>query len=160
MKCLDRVTIQEYIDNEMDDLQSEQVRSHLSECEKCRELYTTALDDKRRIESLLSQIDDKEESIKIPEFNHEIKRRSLSKAIGASLFLKIAAGTAIILGLFWLIYSTYLSPEQPELSEADLVALELLRDIGPNKAWHNTHTVFVITNEKGEVIQSYLSNSN
>jgi hypothetical protein len=35
--------------------------------------------------------------------------------------------------------------------------LELFGNTEPNKAWHNGQMVFVIVDENGEVIQSFLS---
>jgi len=159
MNCLDRIKIQKYMDNELYDLQSEQVRSHLSECEKCQVLYAAALTDKKWIESFLSQIQDNDEPISIPEFNLSIIRRPFTVRSRVSVILKIAAGIAIIIGIFWII-NTRISHKQPQLSEADLVVLELLGDTEPNKAWHDTQTVFIITNDKGEVIHSFISNEN
>lgn len=147
------------MDNELDALLLEQIKSHLSECKKCQELYIAASDDKKRIESFLSQMQDSEEPISIPEFSLNIKRKPFTRKSRVSLMLKIAAGIVIIIGLFWLI-NTRVSHEQPELSEVDLVVLELMGDTEPNKAWHDTQIVFVITDEKGNVIHSFISNEN
>lgn len=159
MNCIDRDTIQEYIDHELDEIKAEQVRIHLSECETCRDLYVSAIDDKKKVISLLSQLQDQEEAIAIPEFNLHTQNRIILKRLRSSALLKIAAGIAVIIGLSWLIYF-YTRPAQPAVSEADLLALELLRDIEPNKAWHDNQMVFIITNDKGEVIQSFLSGEN
>ena len=160
MNCLDRVTIQEYIDKELDDTQIRKIESHLHECEVCSKLYEEANSDISEINEFISLLDGVEDSNTVPGFSFsERKKKSIYSRVTSSLPLKVAAGIALLIGLFF-IMRTNQSPPNLASEDADLLILELIGNTDPNKAWHNSEMAIVMVNEKGEVIQSFLSDEN
>ena len=160
MNCLDRVSIQEYIDKELDTAQMRKIESHLHDCENCSQLFEDANSDKTEINDFISQFDGVEDSNTIPEFSYNgRKKKSVYSRVTSSLPLKVAASIALLIGLFFILRT---NPPPPNLASeyADLLILELIGNTDPNKAWHNSEMVIVMVNEKGEVIQSFLSTEN
>jgi anti-sigma factor RsiW len=157
MNCLDRVGIQRFIDSEVDDLRRDTIESHLQQCSKCKELYETAVQDKRIINEFVSQTYSEDEIIAVPKFDLKLqKKKSAIYRVASSLSFKVAASVAFLIGLF-LILRSNVSPPVVASEDADLIMLELFGNTEPNKAWHNGQMVFVIVDENGEVIQSFLS---
>lgn len=158
MNCLDRITIQEYIDKELGVAQIRKIESHLQECDNCKELYEEAIGDKVKVNEFLSQLNGNEESIAIPEYDINIARnKTFSNKKTTSRLIMVAASIALLIGLFF-IPRTHLSSPNLAFEDADLLLLEMIGDTEPNKSWHNSQMVIVITNEEGEVIQSFISN--
>ena len=157
MNCLDRVDIQKFIDSEVDVFRRDTLESHLQQCSKCKELYEAAIQDKRMINEFVSQTYWEDEIIAIPKFDMKLqKKKSSIYRIASSLSFKVAASIAFLIGLFFII-RTNVSPPVVASEDADLLLLELYGNTEPNKAWHNGQMVFVIVDENGEVIQSFLS---
>jgi hypothetical protein len=73
------------------------------------------------------------------------------------LLWKVAAGIALLIGLFWIIQSRP-SSQEISMDQAELLLLELMGDVEPNKAWHNGQMGIIILDEKGNVLQSFISN--
>ena len=157
MNCLDRITIQEYIDKELDAAQIRKIEAHLQECDNCKEIYEEAIGDKAKVNEFLSQLNGNEESIAIPEYDINIVRNKtfLNKKTTSRLIL-VAASIALLIGLFFILRTNLSSPNLA-FEDADLLLLEMIGDTEPNKSWHNSQMVIVITNEEGEVIQSFIS---
>lgn len=157
MNCLDRVTIQEYIDKELNAAQIRKIESHLQECAVCNQLYKQANRDKREVNEFISQLNRDEDSNAIPEFNFysRKKKSSFYRAI-SSLSFKMAASIALLIGLFFVIRTNVSSPGVASENE-DLSMLELYGNTEPNKAWHSGQMVVIILDENGDVIQSFLS---
>jgi len=160
MNCLDRVTIQEYIDKELDSAQVLKIDSHLQGCNICREIFEEAKNSKIEVNEFLSQINVVEDSNTIPEFSYYgRKKKSIYSRVTSSLPLKVAASIALLIGLFFIL-RTNLPSSSLASEDADLLFLELIGNTDPNKAWHNSQMVIILTNEDGEVIQSFLSTEN
>jgi predicted anti-sigma-YlaC factor YlaD len=157
MNCLDRVTIQEYIDKELDAVQMRKIESHLRECDLCSHLYREANIDKSEVNQFISPLYRDEDDHTIPnfDFNHR-RKRSFLYSITSSLPLKVAAGIAFLIGLFF-IMRTNVPTHDVASEDADLLILELIGNTEPNKAWHHGQMVIVLVDENGEVIQSFLS---
>jgi len=157
MNCLDRVDIQQHIDGEVDVLRGDVIESHLQQCKRCKELYETAIQDKRIINEFISQTYSENEIITVPEFEIKLQtKKSFFYRVASSLPLKVAASIAFLIGLFFIIRLNV--PSRNVASEdADLIIMELFGNTEPNKAWHNGQMVIVLVNENGEVIQSFLS---
>jgi len=154
MSCLDRVTLQEYLDHEMNKKEALRVHAHLRECEVCVNLFEELKSDRDQAMEFLSQEVKNKDSIAIPDpaFNMR-KDKGLYQRMWTSKLLKAAAGIALVLGIF-LIYQYRAVPGSPDLGEAELLYLELIGNADPNTAWHNGQTLIVLTNEKGEIIHS------
>lgn len=160
MNCLNRISIQEYIDKELDLSQIKEIDAHLQECKVCSLLLEDANSDIGEIKDFLSQLDGDEDSITVPEFiPNDQKKRSIYSRVISSLPLKLAAGIALLLGLFFILRTNVSSPKLAS-EDADLLLLELLGNTDPNEAWHTGEMAIILVNEKGEVIESYLSSEN
>jgi len=160
MNCFDRVSIQEYIDKELDTAQMRKIESHLHDCEICSQLYEEANSDKTEIIDFISQLDGVEDSNTIPGFRYNSqKKKSIYHTVISSLPLKVAAGIALLIGLFFIL-RTNLPSSSYASEDADLLLLELIGNTDPNNSWHNSQMAIVITNEEGEVIQSFLTSEN
>lgn len=160
MNCLDRVDIQKYIDSEVDVLRRDMIESHLQQCKSCKELYETAIHDKTMINELITQTYAENETIVLPEFDIKLnKKKSSLLKVTSSLPFKVAASIAFLIGLF-VIIRTNVSHTNVVSENADLLVLELIGNTDPNTAWHSSQMVIILTNEDGEVIQSFLSTEN
>jgi len=160
MNCLNRLTIQEYIDKELDATQIKKIESHLHECEVCSQLCEEANSDKSEINDFISQLDGVEDSNTVPDFSYNRRRKkSNNYRVNSSLPFIVAASIALLIGLFFILRT---NPSSPNLAseDADLLILELVGNTDPNKAWHNSEMLIVMVNEKGEVIQSFQSGDN
>lgn len=157
MNCLDRITIQMYLDSELPDVQSAEIRLHLKKCETCKKLLEDAREGRSGIRAFLSILQEEESSFSIPSSDPEIKRIGFRKRNPVSLLWKVAAGIALLIGLFWIIQSR---PSSQDLTpdQADLLLLELMGDVEPNTAWHNGQLGIIILDEKGDILQSFISN--
>ena len=156
MNCLDRITIQMYMDSELPADRSAEIQSHLEECEKCKDFLEDSRVSRSEVHSFLSTLNEGESSISTPPFDPDIKRKRFRERNPISLLWKVAAGIALLIGLFWIIQSR---PSSQELTsdQAELLLLELMGDIEPNKAWHNGQMGIIILDEKGNVLQSFIS---
>ena len=157
MNCLDRITIQMYVDSELPDEQSAEIQVHLKKCETCKKLLENSKVGRSEVHALLSTLHEGESSISTPPFDPDIKRKKIRKRNPISLLWKVAAGIALLIGLFWITQSR---PSSQELTsdQAELLLLDLMGDMEPNKAWHNGQMGIIILDEKGEVLQSFISN--
>lgn len=157
MNCLDRITIQMYVDSELPDEQSTEIQVHLKKCETCKKLLEDSKVGRSEVHALLSTLHEGESSISTPPFDPDIKRKKIRKRNPISLLWKVAAGIALLIGLFWITQSR---PSSQELTsdQAELLLLDLMGDMEPNKAWHNGQMGIIILDEKGEVLQSFISN--
>lgn len=157
MNCLDRVGIQKFIDSEVDDIRRDMIESHLQQCNRCKELYEAAIQDKRIINEFISQTYTENEIITVPKFDIKFqKKKSSFYRVTSSLPFKVAASIALLIGLFFILRTNV--PSRNVASEdADLLIMELFGNTEPNKAWHSGQMVIVLLDENGEVIQSFLS---
>jgi len=157
MNCLDRITIQIYLDNELPADRSAEIQVHLKKCETCKQLLEYSRVSRSEVHAFLSTLHEGGNSISTPPFDPDIKRKKIRKRNPISLLLKVAAGIALLIGLFWIIQSR---PSSQELTpdQADLLLLELMGDVEPNKAWHNGQMGIIILDEKGDVLQLLISN--
>ncbi len=155
MNCSDRVTLQKYLDNELDDKMSAGVDLHLQACEKCRELLAEVNSDREQVRGFLSGLNNIEDPISIPS-PPPISEGPHRRRIVIPKLVKAAAGIALLIGLFWIL-RTELRPKSTKMTEAELLFLEMIGDTEPNKSWHDSQTLIVYTDENGEVIQSFIN---
>jgi predicted anti-sigma-YlaC factor YlaD len=133
------------------------IESHLQHCNRCKELYETANQDKRIINEFISQTYTENEILAVPKFDIKLqKKKSSFYRVASSLPFKVAASIAFLIGLFFIIRTNISTPFVAS-EDADLLMLELFGNTEPNKAWHNGQMVIVLVDENGEVIQSFLS---
>ena len=70
-----------------------------------------------------------------------------------SLILRAAAGLALVIGIFLIAKNGRLSRTQ-EWNGAELLYLDLMGDMEPNRSWHEGQTLLVLLDKDGEIIDS------
>ena len=146
-----------YMDSELPDEQMAEIQLHLEKCGTCKKLLKDAREGRSEVNSYLSKLHEGESSITTPPFDPDINRIRLRKRNPVSLLWRVAAGIALLIGLFWIIQGR---PSSQELTpdQAELMLLELMGDVEPNKAWHDGHMGIIILDEEGEIFQTFISN--
>ncbi len=155
MNCLNRIKIQEYIDNEINVTMRDLISTHLDSCEKCNKLYLESLDDIRFInESLLVFKTEPEYHLSFEEYavsqrKHFLKTPIFLRTIAAILLIFISTSIALL----------YF--QQPKInSENEMMVYSLMDDFDPNKQWHDSQMLLTITNEKNEIVFSFIMDNN
>jgi hypothetical protein len=146
-----------YLDNEVPEEQVSGIQLHLEKCETCKKLLDDAQADSSEVNDFLSKLNEGESLISTPPFDPNINRIRFRKRNPVSLLWKVAAGIALLFGLFWIIQSRP-SSQEISLDQAEILLLELMGDVEPNKAWHNGQMGIIILDEDGDVLQSFISN--
>lgn len=149
MNCLNRIEIQEFIDNEILTSAKEETESHILSCRACNELYHTALSEKEMVRDILGYLD-----TNMPEgaakFRNPLKEKTRSRYI---FFAEIIAA-AIITG-----FVLFLRPSDralfPEFYEQEILLHEFYRDKDLNKLWHSEDNLLFVQDEKGRLILTY-----
>lgn len=155
MNCFDKTLLQAYADHELDDQMVVAVDSHLENCKECADLLTEVNSGREQVLDFLSQLNANADPISIPSHPARQQRQKAdSRRTNLPQLLKAAAGIALLIGLFWIV-RTGLSPQAIQMDEAELLFLEMISDNEPNRSWHNSQTLIVYKDEKGEVIQSF-----
>jgi len=142
--CIPEEILQQFVDGELGQKQTEIIKEHLSSCDKCKSVIHT----KRLIISELNKALNFGDAykIEIPEFEEKnIKTVGFHKT--TTLFWWSAA--AVIL----LIISVFLL-KNPGKNEVNLeyVFQEMNNEVDANKPWHEQTTTIYILNESGEII--------
>jgi hypothetical protein len=153
MKCLNRVEVQEYIDNEADPSLSNEIVAHLEECENCSLVYKQAIDDKSKISRLLNELDSDDDLGSIPEFRHPILKRRKNSYFRLGLVLAAAS----IIGFIFLFRSDR-EPVTDKIPETEIIMYEFYEGKDLNKMWHDKSQIIILQDEKGNVIQSIITN--
>jgi hypothetical protein len=152
MKCLNRIEMQEFVDREVSPAVRAEIINHLDSCEKCRTLLNQANEDKVYINKMISQVGIEDHEISIPVFIHPLKKKK-------TILLRTlaVAAVAIITGFVFLIRPGRTS-ETGKIPEAEIVMYEFLYGKDLNKLWHDKTQILIIQDEKGNVIQSIITN--
>jgi hypothetical protein len=154
MKCLNRIEIQEYIDKEVIQTTIAEINNHLGTCEKCRNLYKQSLDEKDTVNRLFRTTETHFLEKLIPEFIPPVELITKKKYV--PLIIKILAAASII-GFIFLFRPQRMSvPEKKMSSEILLFEFYDGRDL--NKMWHEKSQIMILQDEKGDVIQSIITN--
>ena len=152
MKCLSRIEMQEYIDNEVTSDAGDEIVKHLEVCEKCSSLYNEAIEDKSLISKLLNEAVSGNESEIIPEFNHPAIKNKRPVYIGFAIVLTAAS----IIGFIFLFrFNSKLMTEK--IPEAEILMYEFYDGKDLNKLWHDKSQILIIEDGKGDVIQSIIT---
>lgn len=130
MNCLNRVEIQEYIDNEVTAFRKEEIHNHLSDCRKCSDVYEEALGDLGIINDLLDELDRNvvAEPFRVFGIRPAAKKRWFSKYV-----------IEILLAASVLLFILLIRPKRDIVSEAiqesEILRQELIRGQDLNKMW-------------------------
>lgn len=147
MKCLSRVKVQEYVDNEADPSHSNEIATHLEKCEKCSSVYKQAFDDKAKISRLLNGLKSDVGFGSIPEF----RPPTLKRRMNSYYRLGIVLAAALIIGFIFL-FRFDREPATEKIPEAEIIMYEYLDGKDLNKLWHDKSQILMIQDEKGNVI--------
>lgn len=153
MKCLSRTEMQEYIDREIGPAGEAEVQRHLTDCEKCSALFRQASEDRDMINKFLEQADILNETDAIPEFKPTAVERKPNIFYRFVPFL-IAAS---IIGFIFLFRFDQV-PISEEIPESEIIMNEYLDGKDLNRMWHDKSQIFILQDEKGNVIQSIINN--
>ncbi|MCJ7448293.1 MAG: hypothetical protein MUO72_11415 [Bacteroidales bacterium] len=150
MKCLSRTEIQEFLDKEIEPSLMAEISDHIEKCENCSMIYQLAVEDKEMIGKLLDSSVD--ENISIPEFRppvHGRKRNIFYRAIPVMV-------AAAFIGFIFL-FRIDREPVMERIPEAEMLMYEFLDGKDLNKLWHDKSQIFILQDEKGKVIQSFIT---
>jgi hypothetical protein len=152
MKCLNRIEMQECVDNEVKSSIENEILTHISNCEKCTSLYNEAIEDKAMINRLLEQAGSADETNAIPEF--KLPARDKKKNISFRFVVILAA--ASLIGFIFL-FRPARKPVTEKLPNAEMLIYEFYDGKDLNKLWHEKSQIIIIEDEKGNVIQSTIT---
>jgi hypothetical protein len=144
--------MQEFSDKEVSAAIEADIINHLNYCSRCKELLRKVNEDKALINNVLNQIDFKDEKAEIPVFKLPVKKRK-------RVFLRtiIVAAAAIIAGLIFLVRSEKTTVNEP-IPEAEMLIYQFYEGKDLNKMWHDKSQIIILQDEKGNVIQSIITN--
>jgi hypothetical protein len=144
--------MQEFSDKEVSAAIEADIINHLNYCSRCKELLRKVNEDKALINNVLNQIDFKDEKAEIPVFKLPVKKRKrvLLRTI-------IVAAAAIIAGLIFLVRSEKTTVNEP-IPEAEMLIYQFYEGKDLNKMWHDKSQIIILQDEKGNVIQSIITN--
>ena len=153
MKCLSRTEMQEFVDREIDPLREKEISEHIGKCVACSLLFKHAADDKELINRVLMNAVSTDESEPIPEF---IPPALYEKRITIHRFIPYIVAASLI-GLIVLL-RTDKQPVFEKIPEAELMLYEFYEGKDLNKMWHEKSQIIILQDEKGNVIQSIITN--
>ena len=153
MKCLSRIEIQKYLDKELEPSQMKEISVHLEKCEACSMVYKQAVADKELVNKILEGESDFDETGAIPEFIPQVlykKKVSIYRVIPYVI-------AASIIGFIFLIKPARI-PVSEKIPEAEMLMYEFYDGQDLNKMWHEKSQIIILQDEKGNVIQSIITN--
>jgi anti-sigma factor RsiW len=154
MNCLDKLSLQKYLDMELENRSRLHTETHLQECEKCRSRLKEISTDRKQVLEFLSQLDYREEPMAIPDPSTLLGRQGgIFGTISRSMIFRVAASLALVIGIFLIAKNGSLSSTR-EWNEAELLYLDLQGDMEPNRSWHEGQTLLVLLDKDGEIIDS------
>ena len=145
--------MQEYIDREVGPSVKAEVQRHLTDCVKCTALLRQASEDRDKINKFLDQADILNETGAIPEFKLpavERKRNIFYR------FVPVLIAASIIGFIFLFRFDRERVTEK--IPESEILIYEFYDGKDLNKMWHEKSQIFILQDEKGNVIQSIINN--
>ncbi|HNX66709.1 MAG TPA: hypothetical protein PKH02_07485 [Bacteroidales bacterium] len=149
MRCLSRVEIQKYIDNEVDPTVYGEMSEHIRNCSGCSALHKEAIRDKELITGFLSLAEEQVKNEAIPAFKIPAEKRF---AVSYKWTLSLLAAASLA-GLVIFIRIDR-KPHESAIPEAEIIKMEYLDGNDLNKLWHDKSQILIIEDEKGNVIQT------
>ena len=153
MKCLSRIEIQEYLDKELEPGMMTAISGHIGECEACSKLFIQAAADKAMVGKLIGQGNNIEEPVAIPEFVPPVLYKKRTTFYRFIPYLVAASLIGMIL-----LFRTDMAPNTEPLPEAEILINEFYEGKDLNKMWHENSQIIILQDEKGNVIQSIITN--
>lgn len=151
MKCLNRIDMQIYIDNESLSENSTEIYNHLQSCNHCNDLFEEATKEKQYVLDLLSYCGEENAACNIPEFKLPMKKYKINRF----QVLKIAASIIIVFGLYFTLHEKAEYNKKPVDTLSS--AFESLDNSDLNKKWHKKQVEIIITDANGNIEESFIS---
>ena len=152
MKCLSREEMQLFFDKEVDPANEIEMQRHLKNCEKCSSLYSEVANDKTLINNILNIAGSASETGIIPEFKHPVIKRKKSISLR---FITVLAAASLVGFIFLFRFNR--EPVTEKIPEAEMLYYEFYEGKDLNKLWHDKSQIFILQDEKGNVIQSTIT---
>lgn len=153
MKCLSRIEIQAYLDKELEPGMMKAISNHIGECEACSKLFSQAAADKAMVGKLIRQGNNIDEPTAIPEFVPPVLYKKRNTFYRFIPYLVAASLIGMIL-----LFRTDMVPNTEPLPEAEILINEFYEGKDLNKMWHENSQIIILQDEKGNVIQSIITN--
>jgi len=153
MKCLSRIEIQEFLDKEIEPSLMAGISDHIERCENCSKLLGQAVADKALIENVIGKSGTMEDNIPVPEFVQPVLYKKRITFYRVIPFLVAAS----IIGIIFLFRSDK-TPVMENIPEAEILLYEYYDGKDLNKMWHEKSQIIILQDEKGNVIQSIITN--
>ena len=153
MKCLSRTEIREFVDKELEPSFMAEISDHIEKCKDCSLLYKQANDDKVLINRLLKDDKNMDKDLPIPEFVPPVlyeKKKNIFRLIPFVV-------AASIIGFIFLFKPARI-PVYEKIPEAEMLMYEFYDGQDLNKMWHEKSQIIILQDEKGNVIQSIITN--
>lgn len=150
MNCLNRVEVQEYIDNELSADRRNEIEQHLSICSSCREQHVNSVIDKDLINGMLNGLNDE---IPVPTkafSNPDVKRE---KHLTKYLIILMAAASVLTFILLFRQPAGFVE----EAPDAEKLVNEFYEGKDLNKMWHDNSQILILQDDEGN-IESVLTN--
>lgn len=155
MNCLNSTDIQKYIDNEMGVAERALVSAHLNSCQECKKLHFDLLEDIRLIDEALEVFKTEPEHIPPIEEYTTAQKEAIFRM---PMFLKVSAAILFI-AISTSVFLTYF--QQPEIiNQNEMIYYSLMNDSDPNEQWHDNQMLITISNDKNEIVFSFLMDNN
>ena len=151
MDCLNRLEIQQYMDNEVSEEARTTFFEHMQNCDLCSELWLTAQKEARETRELISLTLGNNDQMAIPAFV-PVKRNVIHKKWFR--YSSIAAGILLILCIYQ--YRTMINEKNERFARARMEAERNLYESDLNKLWNEKQTIITIIDADGNLI--YMNN--
>ncbi len=147
MDCLNRLEIQQYIDNEVSDEVKSAFFEHLQNCEQCRFLWEKSQTEARETQEMISLTMGNNDHLTIPAFV-PIKRNIIQKRWYR--YSSVAAGILLILCIYQ--YRTMINERNERFVRARMEVERNLYESDLNKLWNEKQSIITITDAEGNLI--------
>jgi hypothetical protein len=148
MKCLTRIEMQAYIDNEIGEAMDSLVNDHLKECERCARLHDEVVADKELVFNTLDIVDKEFTGDSAPSFKYPGDRKR-GKIFP---YIAIILAAASVTGAILLIKPLKNVDPGDDLIETEMMMFEYYEGKDLNKMWRERSQPVVIKDEEGNVI--------
>jgi hypothetical protein len=153
MNCLSRTEIQEFLDKEIEPSQMAGISDHIEKCEICKSLYLKAVADKAMLNSFLDHEKSDIDDLQVPAFRYPKSSRKRKLLLRSIVMLAAAILTGLILLLHYDRRPTY-----EKIPEAEILMQEFYDGQDLNKMWHEKSQIIILQDDKGNVIESIITN--
>ena len=153
MKCLSRIEIQEFIDRENEPSLMARISDHLAKCENCSVLYGQAVADKALIGKVIGETGVMEDDIPIPAFKRSASHKKRMTFYRLIPYLVAAS----VIGIIFLFRSDK-TRVMEKIPEAEILLYDYYDGKDLNRMWHEKSQIIILQDEKGNVIQSIITN--